>query len=206
MTSTKRAGSRFQGGTGPRGGGTTTSRCWSGSGLSGAEQCSSREPVTSSSMGISWKLVPVSVGFTPQWRRPLVSDRRHPLLGPGRPGSPTLQESRLSNPRSALVGPVLFALRLPLPGVLYRFLALELEPFRSQRERFLVAGILRWNVFCWLVRVLHGLKVCTFGSERALDHGLIDPRSVDQTSLPLPPRRSDWRWRNPERPRAWALV
>ena len=81
MTSTKRVGSRSPGGIGPRGGGTTTSRCWNGSGLSGAEQCSSREPATSSSMASSRNLLTASAGFTPQQRRPLVSDRRHPSLG-----------------------------------------------------------------------------------------------------------------------------
>ena len=42
-------------------------------------------------------------------------------------------------------------------------MALELEPLCSQRKRVFVAGIQRRNVFCWLVRVLHGVKICTFG-------------------------------------------
>ena len=44
-------------------------------------------------------------------------------------------------------------------------MALELEPLCSQRKRGFVAGIRRRNVFCWLVRVLHGVKICTFGPE-----------------------------------------
>ena len=44
-------------------------------------------------------------------------------------------------------------------------MALELEPLCSQRKRVFVAGIRRRNVFCWLVRVLHGVKICTFGPE-----------------------------------------
>ena len=67
----------------------------------------------------------------------------------------------------------MFTLRLPLPGVFCRFLALELEPFRSQGERFLVVGILGWNVFCWLVRVSHVAKICKFGPKRVLDLGLL---------------------------------
>ena len=42
-------------------------------------------------------------------------------------------------------------------------MALELEPLCSQRKRGFVARIQRRNVFCWLVRVLHGVKICTFG-------------------------------------------
>ncbi len=55
------------------------------------------------------------------------------------------------------------ALSLPSPRSLCRLLALELEPLGSQRKRIFVAGIHRRNVFCWLVRVLHGVKICTFG-------------------------------------------
>ena len=67
----------------------------------------------------------------------------------------------------------MFTLRLPLSGVFCRFLALELEPFRSQGERFLVVGILGWNVFCWLVRVSHVAKICKVGPKRVLDLGLL---------------------------------
>ena len=84
-----------------------------------------------------------------------------------------MQESRLSTPRLALVGPIPLALSLTPPSVLYRFLALELEPFRSQGERFLVVGILGWNVFCWLVRVSHVAKIFKFGPKRVLDLGLL---------------------------------
>ena len=50
---------------------------------------------------------------------------------------------------------------------------MELEPFRSQGERFLVVGILGWNVFCWLVRVSHVAKIFKFGPKRVLDLGLL---------------------------------
>ena len=75
-------------------------------------------------------------------------------------------------------------------------MALELEPLCSQRKRVFVTGIQRRNVFCWLVRVLHGVKICTFGpGVTAACHGALPSGYVafPTGSIPVPAQGSN-RW------------